>query len=82
MRIPFAAPREDESDEACAVRAVALHCEIDGDAEVRVLPFVPRGVVYRVVQTNFTQEIAIFYMLLACYSALWSQQCHNKQMSH
>ena len=47
VRIPAEAPREDESDEACAVRAVSRYCEIDGDEEVRVLPFVPRGVVYR-----------------------------------
>ena len=47
MRIPSAAPREGESEESCAVRAVALHCEVDGEAEVRALPFVPRGVVYR-----------------------------------
>ena len=47
VRVPSEVPREGESEEACAVRAVARHCEIDGDAEVRVLPFVPRGVVYR-----------------------------------
>ena len=65
LRIPSAAPREGESEEACAVRAVARHCEIDGDEEVRVLPYVPHGVVYREVQLNFTPEIEIFDMQLS-----------------
>ena len=47
VRIPSLTPREDEDEEACAVRAVSCHCEIDGEEEVRVLPFVPRGVAYR-----------------------------------
>eukprot|EP00040_Diaphanoeca_grandis_P003903 m.26343 g.26343 ORF g.26343 m.26343 type:complete len:1000 (+) comp15368_c0_seq1:220-3219(+) len=47
MRIPCVVPIEGESPEITALRAVSSLCDIEGETEVRLLPFIPPVALYR-----------------------------------